>query len=58
MMETIMASDDVQFYWIIVAADFEIDDEEVHKILLSMVVELFLTMRGFSYVSSYVVGTI
>lgn len=52
MVETIMASDDVQFYWIIITAHFEID-EEVQKLLLHMIVELFLTTRGFSYVSMW-----
>ena len=29
-----MEDDDVLFYWLIVAADFEIDDDEIHKVLL------------------------
>lgn len=53
MMNNICGSEDVQFYWLIVSADFEIDDEEVHKILLSKIVELYLTMRGFSYASMW-----
>ena len=41
------------FYWFIATADFEIDDEQVHKMLLKMIVELYITMRGFSYASEW-----
>lgn len=40
--------DDVQFYWLIASADFEIDDKDTHNLLLNKIVELFLTVRGFS----------
>ena len=40
--------DDVQFYWLIASADFEIDDADTHSLLLNKIVELFLTVRGFS----------
>ena len=40
--------DDVQFYWLIVSADFEIDDEDTHNLLLNNIMELFLTIRDFS----------
>ena len=53
MMNNICGSEDVQFYWLIVSADFEIDDEEVHKILRSKIVDLYLTMRGFLYASMW-----
>ena len=33
-------SEDVQFYWCITTADFEVDDVEVHDHLLEMIVEL------------------
>ena len=39
--------DDVQFYWLIVSADFEID-EDTHNLLLNNIVELLLTIRDFS----------
>ena len=55
MIEAITASDDVQFYWLIVTADFDDDDdEEVKSVLLSMIIELYLTMRGFSFASNWV----
>ena len=41
------------FYWTIASADFEIDDDEVHNVLLKMIVELYVTMRGFSYASMW-----
>ena len=41
----ITSNDDVLFHWIITTADFEIDDEEVHEVLLKMIVELYITMR-------------
>ena len=55
MIEAITTSDDVQFYWLIVTADFDDDDdEEVKSVLLSMITELYLTMRGFSFASNWV----
>ena len=47
-----LKSEDVQFYWCITTADFEGDDVEVHDHLLKMIVELFVTIRGFSYMDS------
>lgn len=49
----VTSNDDVLFYWIIATADFEIDDEEVHEMLLKMIVELYITIRGFSYASGW-----
>ena len=46
--------DDVQFYWVIVTADFEIDNREVHKTLLWKIVELYVTVRGFSLANGWV----
>ena len=48
MIKTIVSDDDVQFYWLIASADFEIDDKETHEILLTKIVEELLTLRGFS----------
>ena len=45
--------DDAQFYWLIVTADFEIDDYEVHGILLQKIVELYVTVCGFSLASCW-----
>ena len=46
---TAVTADDVQFYWLIVAADFEIEDTDVHSGLLYKIIELYLTIRGHSY---------
>ena len=54
MLQAIAASEDVQFYWLIVTADFEDDDDEIKSILLSMISELYLTMRGFSFANNWV----
>lgn len=48
IIQTVTRDDDVQFYWLIASADFEIDDEETCDILLNKIVELFLMVRGFS----------
>ena len=51
MVQKITGDDNVQFYWLIVTADFEIDDQTSHATLLNMIVELFCTVRGFSLAS-------
>ena len=51
ILKKVTDSEDVQFYWLITTADFEIDDRETHETLLQMIVELYLTMRGYSYAS-------
>ena len=51
MIKEVIQSDDVQFYWIICQADFEVDDEQVCETLLKMITELYLTVRGFAYAS-------
>ena len=53
VIKMILSNEDVLFYWTIASADFEIDDEEVHDVLLKMIVELYVTMRGFSYASMW-----
>ena len=52
MIKAILASEDAQFYWLVVTADFEVDEDEVKSTLLSMIVELYLTIRGFSFASN------
>ena len=49
IIKRILSDDDVQFYWEIASADFEIDDDETKNLLLTKMVQLFLTVRGFSY---------
>ena len=53
MVQKVTGDEDVQFYWLIVTADFEIDDHTIHEILLNKIVELFLTVRGFSLASGW-----
>ena len=49
----VIEDDDVQFYWLIVTSDFEIDDDEIHKILLHKIAELYVTIRRFSLASGW-----
>lgn len=53
MVQKVTSDDDVQFYWLIVTADFEIDDHVIHEMLLNKIVELFITVRGFSLASGW-----
>lgn len=49
MIQKVTRDEDVHFYWIIASADFDIDDDdEACDVLLNKIVELFLTVRGFS----------
>ena len=48
IIKSVISDEDVQFYWLIASADFEIDDRETQEILLKKIVELFLTVREFS----------
>ena len=52
-LEKLIASEDVQFYWCIAAADFNIVDVDVHDALLRLIADLYLTVRGFSYASAW-----
>ena len=49
----VIEDDDVQFNWLIVTSDFEIDDDEIHKILLHKIAELYVTVRRFSLASGW-----
>ena len=53
MIQKITDEEDVKYYWSIVAADFEIDDHEIHEILLNKIAELYVTVHGFSYASGW-----
>ena len=46
----IMKSTDVQFYWFLLSSD--VDQEEANKELLLMIVDLWITIRGFSFAKS------
>ena len=54
MVQKVVTSDDVQFYWLITTADFDIDESEVHTALLKEIVQLYVTIRGFAYSSFWV----
>lgn len=51
VIQRMISDDDVQFYWL--CDDFEIDNHEVHAILLQKIVELYVTVRGFSVASGW-----
>jgi len=48
LIKKVITDDDVQFHWLIAIADFEIDDMQTHDALLKMIVDLYVTIRGFS----------
>ena len=49
----LVESDDVQFFWSIVAAPWE-DGADIEMELLEMVIGMWLTIRGFSHASDWV----
>ena len=49
-METISGDEDVLFFWTILTAEWEGEEE---KVLLSMVIELWITIRGISFARSF-----
>ena len=49
--ETIKKKDDMQFYWSMVAAHWE---EKEAEALLNPTVDLWITIRGFSFTSSWI----
>ena len=53
MIKRVVEDDDVQFYWLIVTADFEIDDDKIHEVLLHEIAELYVTVRGYSLASGW-----
>ena len=53
IINELSTNEDVLFYWLIVGADIEEDDERVHTELLRRIIELFVTIRGFSYASGW-----
>jgi len=48
---SILSNEDVLFYWSMIASDWE---EEENAALLPMVVNLWVTVRGFAYASAWV----
>ena len=53
IIQELIDNENVLFYWLINGADFEEHNEAVHSELLKRIVELFVTMRGFSYASAW-----
>ena len=53
MIKEVTSDNDVQFYWLIATADFEVDDYQIHDILLLKIVELYVTVRGFSLANGW-----
>ena len=54
IIKNAFASEEVQFYWLIAQADFDVGDEDTYNILLQKIVKLYLIVRGFSYASNLV----
>ena len=52
IISNLKSSEDVQFHWCIACADFDIDNEEAHHELLSKIIELFVTIRGFAFANA------
>ena len=46
----ILENEDIAFYWSILSCDWEVDASQA---LLELLVDLFLTIRGFSYASAW-----
>ena len=53
MIKKVVKDDDVQFFWLITTADFEIDDDEIYIALLLKITELYVTVRGFSMANGW-----
>ena len=52
IIKSVMQSEEVEFYWLIAQADFDVGDEETYQLLLHKIVELYVTVWGFSYASN------
>ena len=48
--ESVLQDESVQFHWCMLTTDIE---EDKAKILLTMIVDLFITVRGFSFTKSF-----
>jgi len=52
IIQSIVESEEVEFYWLITQADFDVGDEETFKLLLHKIIELYVTVRGHSFASN------
>ena len=50
LISKITSDEDIQFHWCVAAAAF---GKEEGKILLNMIIELWVTVHGFSFVSGW-----
>ena len=53
IVESIMVNEDVLFFWSILSAPWEVETE-IEQELLRMVADLWMTVRGFSFVSAWI----
>ena len=53
LIKKVTGDDDVQFIWLMATAEFDIEDRDIHEALLQKIVELFVTVRGFSVASAW-----
>ena len=53
IIQSVTSNDDVEFYWLIATTYFQIYETKVHQELLYRIVELYVTVRGFSYASAW-----
>ena len=51
VIESALTDENIQFHWCLISTDIE-DDKAT--ILLKMIIELYVTIRGFSFVKSYI----
>ena len=49
-MRAIMQNDDVLYYWSLISSEWE----EERELLLPMIIDLWITMRGFSFASAWI----
>ena len=50
LLQSILADEDVLFFWSILAAEWDTEEEQA---LLPMLAELWVTIRGFSFAKSW-----
>ena len=41
IIKSVMQSEEMEFYWLIAQADFDVGDEETYQLLLHKIVELY-----------------
>ena len=46
IIKTVVKTKEVQFYWLIAQANFNVRDDETYQLLLHKIVELYVTVCG------------